>query len=153
MGCLCELWTMAHYAHTILKYDREAQNAKKWLLPDKRRFEEKFACVTEQINMNNIMEYLNGIHLCASPNGQKQFWTSTVVKCKFSTQKCNPYPRHPHSRHKNRDSMYHGSKVKPKIGFGGCRCRPSWIPKSHECQAGVIITHTWLLNYMVQWLQ
>ena len=43
------------------------------LLLEKRRVEETLACVTGLINMNKVMEYLNGIHSCVSPNGQNQF--------------------------------------------------------------------------------
>ena len=44
-------------------------------------------------------------------------------------------------------------KFEPKICFGCCRCRPSWISKLQKCQAGVSITPSWFLNYMAYRLQ
>ena len=71
----------------------------------------------------------------------------------FKHKKCNPYPWKPYSRHKNRDSMYHGSKVIAKNRFWllpmsaildfEVTKMPSWC--NHY-------TH-WILNYMVQRLQ
>ena len=40
-----------------------------------------------------------------------------LVQCKFLTQETQSLPMKPYSRHKNRDSMYHGSKVIAKNLF------------------------------------
>ena len=72
---------MAHYAHTIVKHGREAHNSKKLLLPDKRRFEEKLACVTEQINMNKIMGSIYA-PLQMTKSNFDPLWLSNVIQHK-----------------------------------------------------------------------
>ena len=63
------------------------------------------------------MEYLNGIHYVSPHMAKINFEPLCLSNVSFEHKKCNPYPWKPYSRHKNIDSMYHGSKVIAKNLF------------------------------------
>ena len=69
------------------------------------------------ISINRVTGYLNGIHYVSLHMAKINFEPLCLSHVSLWHKKCNPYPWKPYSRHKNRDSMYHGSKVIAKNLF------------------------------------